>query len=127
MFQEGPVIEMPAKRLQPVTPETRTSAARWLGEVVPHGAGSDPVPALNHCFDVLANADKARKGKQIFLLSDGAFPNNDSVLRCVKERNKARDVHVFTYLYGDQDDESAVKLMKDIAAETAGKYKNITE
>ncbi len=49
MFQEGPVIEMPAKRLMPVTPETRVAAARWLGEIVPHGAGSDPVPCLNRC------------------------------------------------------------------------------
>ena len=127
MFQEGPVIEMPARRLQPVTPETRTAAARWLGEVVPHGAGSDPVPCLNRCFDVLAHADKTRKGKQIFLLTDGAFPDNDAVLRCVRERNKAKDVHVFTYLMGQQDDESAVKLMRDIAVQTGGKYKNIAE
>ena len=122
-----PPIEMPAKRLLPVTPESRIVAARWLSEVVPHAAGSDPVPALNRCFDVLANADKARKGKQIFLLTDGAFPNNDEVLRCVRNRNKAHDVHVFTYLYGEQDDQSAVKLMRNIAVETGGKYKNVTE
>jgi uncharacterized protein with von Willebrand factor type A (vWA) domain len=127
MFQSGPPIEMPARRLLPVSPETRTAAARWLGEVVPHGAGSDPVPALNRCFDVLAGADKARKGKQIFLLTDGAFPDNEEVLRCIKNRNKARDVHVFTYLYGEQEDQSAIKLMKDIAFETGGKYKNVAD
>jgi hypothetical protein len=126
MFQEGPPIEPPARRLLPVTPESRTAAARWLTGVVPHGAGSDPVPALNRCFDVLANADNARKGKQIFLLTDGAFPNNDEVLRCIKTRNKAREVHVFTYLYGQQDDPSIIKLMEDIAFETGGKYKNVT-
>ena len=127
IFKEGPVLELPDKRLLPVTPENRTAAAHWLGEVIPYGAGDDPVPALNRCFDVLEQADKDRKGKQIFLLTDGAFPNNDAVLRCIRQRNKAKDVHVFTYLMGEQDDESAVKLMKDIAAETGGKYKNITE
>jgi hypothetical protein len=127
MFQEGPPIELPAKQLQPVTPENRAAAARWLNQVVPHGAGSDPIPALNRCFDVLANADKTRTGKQIFLLTDGAFPNNDAVLKCVKERNKARDVHVFTFLYGEQEDESIVKLMRDIAAGSRGSYRNITE
>jgi hypothetical protein len=127
MFQEGPVIEMPAKRLQPVTMENRTAAAHWLGEVIPHGAGSDPVPALNRCFDVLAHADTARKGKQIFLLSDGAFPNNDAVLRCIQERDKAKDVRVYTFLYGPQDDESAVKLMNDIANQTGAKFKNIQD
>jgi hypothetical protein len=127
MFQEGPPIELPAKRLQPVTPENRLAAARWLSQVAPHGAGSDPIPALNRCFDVLANADKARRGKQIFLLTDGAFPNNDAVLKCVKERNKARDVHVFTFLYGEQEDESIVRTMREIAVSSKGSYKNITE
>ena len=125
MFQEGPPIELPAKRLSPVTPENRTAAAYWLNQVIPHGAGSDPIPALKRCFDVLANADKARKGKQIFLLTDGAFPNNDAVLQCVK--GQVKDVHVFTYLYGEQNDDSIIKLMKDIATHTGGKYKNITE
>ena len=127
MFQEGPVLELSAKGLQAVTPQGRTAAAQWLNQVVPHGAGSDPVPALNRAFDVLDQADKARKGKQIFLLTDGSFPNNDAVLKCVNERNKARDVHVFTYLYGEQDDPSAVKLMKDIATQSAARYKNIRE
>jgi Mg-chelatase subunit ChlD len=127
MFQEGPPIEMPAKRLEPVTPENRWAAAHWLNGIIPHGAGSDPIPALNRCFDVLANADKARTGKQIFLLTDGAFPNNDAVLKCVRERNKARDVHVFTFLYGEQEDESIVKIMRTIAADSRGRYRNITE
>jgi hypothetical protein len=127
MFREGPVLELSAKGLQAVTPEGRTAAAQWLNQVTPHGAGSDPVPALNRAFDVLDNADKTRKGKMIFLLTDGAFPNNDAVLKCVNERNKAKDVHVFTYLYGELDDPNAVKLMKDIATQSAGKYKNIIE
>jgi hypothetical protein len=127
MFQEGPPIGLNAKGLQPVTPENRIAAARWLNEVVPHGAGADPIPALNRAFDVLDNADGIRAGKQIFLLTDGAFPDNDAVLRRVRERNKAKDVHVFTYLYGEQDDESAIKLMKAIAAETGGRYKNILD
>jgi hypothetical protein len=125
MFEEGPPIELPTRKLQPVTLENRMAAAHWLNQVIPHGAGSDPVPALNRCFDTL-NAAKG-KGKVIFLLTDGAFPNNDAVSRCIKNRNRAKDVHVFTYLYGPQADDSIIKLMKDIAIQNGGKYKNITE
>jgi hypothetical protein len=127
MFQEGPPIGLNAKGLLPVTPENRSAAARWLNEVIPHGAGADPIPALNCAFDVLDNADGTRAGKQIFLLTDGAFPDNDAVLKCIRERNKAKDVHVFTYLYGEQDDPSIIKLMRDIAVETGGRYKNIAD
>jgi hypothetical protein len=125
MFQDGPPIELPAKRLSPVTPENRAAAAQWVNDVVPRGAGADPVPALKRCYDVLANADKASKGKQIFLLTDSAFPNVDTVLQCVKAQPKY--VHVFTYLLNDKADETMVKTLKDIATITGGKYKQIRE
>ena len=65
--------------------------------------------------------------KAIFLLTDGAFPNNNAVLKFIWKKNRSKDVHIFTYLYGEQDDEIIVNLMKEIAAETGGKYKNITK
>jgi hypothetical protein len=127
-FQEGPPIEMPSKRLLPATPESRVAAVRFIHEQVARGGGgTDPIPALNRCFDLMRTADSTRQGKQIYLLTDGAFRDNEAVLRCIRERNKAKDVHIFTYLYGQQDDESVVRLMRQIAVETGGKYKNITE
>lgn len=125
IFQENQPIMSPGKGLVSATKENREAAAQWANKVVPHGAGADPIPALNRCFDML-NAAKGND-KVIFLLTDGAFPNDNAVLKCIQARNKAKNVHVFTYLYGEQDDESAVKLMKAIADETGGKYKNIRE
>jgi hypothetical protein len=113
------------KRLLNATKENRDAAENWLNKICLHGAGSDPIPALNRCFDLL-NAERGGD-KVIFFLTDGAFPNDDAVRKYIRSRNKAKNVHVFTYLYGEQDDASAVKLMKAIADETGGKYKNITE
>jgi Mg-chelatase subunit ChlD len=125
IFQDaGAPIEMPAKRLQPVTPENRVLAARWLGKVIPHGTGGEAGPALDRCFDIL-NAAKG-KDKAIILVTDGTR-NNNAILKCIRDRNTSKDVHVFIVLYGEQNDESAVKIMRDIATETGGKYKNITE
>lgn len=127
-FQEGTPLEMDSRQLVPATPGNRAAAVRFMnGQTARGGGGTDPVPALSRCFDVMARADNTRKGKQIFLLTDGAFRDNDAVLRCIKDRNKAKDVHIFTFLYGQQDDENIIKLMKDIAQLTGGKYKNIME
>ena len=125
MFQEGPVIEMRAKRLQPVTPEARAAAARWLNEVVPHGAGSNPVPSLNRSFDIL-NAAKG-EGKTIIFLTGGSFPSNDAILRCIKERNRSKGVHISIYVFGDDVEDGTIKLLKKIAEDGGGKFKHITE
>ena len=125
MFLNGPPIELRSRRLQSTTPENRAAAEQWLNKVVPHGAGSDPVPSLNRSFDIL-NAAKGND-KIIFLLTDGAFPNNNAVLKCIRQRNRSKSVHVFTYLYGEQNDEEIIKIMKTIATETGGKFKNIKD
>lgn len=126
-FQEGAPLDMPAKRLLPANPENRAAAEKFITEVRCRGSGTDPVPALNRAFDLLAEADATRKGKIIFFLTDGDFRDNDAVLKCVRERNKNKDVHIYTYLWRWQGSESIVKLMKQIAQETSGKCKNVLE
>jgi hypothetical protein len=125
MFQEGPVIEMPPKHLQPVTPETRTAAAHWLNEVVPHGAGSNPVPSLNRSFDILKAAKG--EGKVIIFLTGGSFPSNDALDRCIKQRNGYKAVHISIYSFGDDLEEGTIKLLKKISEDSGGKYENLND
>ena len=127
-FREGKPDEWTPHRLMPATPENRRDAATFLSNITASGGGgTDPCEALVRCFELMSKADTARKGKQIFLLTDGAFRNNDEVLRTIKRLNTAHDVHIFTYLVGNDLDDTIIKLMKDIAAETKGKYKQIGE
>lgn len=127
-FAESTPTEMPEKRLVPAAPEYKARAVRFLDDVVARGGGgTDPIPAVLRAFEVLQRADNTRKGKMIFLLTDGAFRDNDAVLRAIRDRNKTKEVLINTYLYGSTDDESIVKLMKNIAAENGGNFKIIQD
>lgn len=74
-------------------------------------------------FEVMDRADPGRKGKQIFLLTDGAFKDNEAVLAAIRKRNASKEVHINTYLYGSSEDEDIVRVMKTIAAENGGLFK----
>ncbi len=125
MFAAGAPKEHDPRRLVRATREYKLSAARWLQKVKPEGQ-TNPIPALQRAFDVLGNADK-RKGKLIYLLTDGNFPDNAAVLQKVAARNQAKDVHINTFLYGeDRPPAEAVDVMEKIANENNGKYKFVS-
>jgi hypothetical protein len=86
---------------------------------------TNPIPAINRAFDVLAGADMSRPGKLIYLLTDGEFPDNTAVLETIRRRNKNKEVLINTFLYGYRPDE-AVLLMRKIAAENGGRYRYIS-
>ncbi len=112
-------------RLLPASKQYKVEAAKWLDEVIAQGQGSDPRPAMEQAFAVLKASDK-KPGKMIFLLTDGDFPDNDAVLKRVRELNSGHDVVINTYLYGKAAD-SFVKIMKAIAEETHGAFKQIDQ
>jgi hypothetical protein len=104
----------------PATPEFQGRATTWLKDKYAKGT-TDPIPALNRAFDVLDKVDSPG-GKVIFLLTDSLFPDNKKVIDLCKARNVKRDVHIFTFLYGERPKE-AEETMQKIAAEYGGKYK----
>ncbi len=120
LFAEGEPIENHLKKLVPATRANKKEAARFLSDVTAK-AQTDPIPALNRAFDVLRSARK--RGRLIYLLTDGEFPDNEKVLRAIRAKNpsKKKKVYINTFLYGTKPPE-AVGVMKRIAEENGGRY-----
>jgi hypothetical protein len=126
LFCSGPPIENPPRRLVQATVWHKEEAVRFL-EPVRAEQQTDPVPALNRAFDVLAQvrSDPNRPDKLIFLLTDGVFPDNAKVLDVIRGRNAGKDVAICTYLYGNRPPE-AVDVLTRIAKENRGTFKYIS-
>jgi len=126
LFADGPPDEFQPRRLVPGSDMYKENVAKWLKTVQAHSTtgATNPVPSLVRAFAVLRNADTRRKGKLIYLLTDGVFLDNALVLRTVTG-NRSKDVFINTYLYGFKPPE-AVALMKKIASVTRGKYKYVS-
>ncbi|MDY6914008.1 MAG: VWA domain-containing protein [Planctomycetota bacterium] len=136
LFAEQKVLESPPRRLVPATPQHKAEAAEFLAGVRPRGS-TTVLPALSRAFAVLKRADKRRRGKLIYLLTDGDFAGmgggsrykglsgNEAVVAWLKDNNQSGEVHVNTYLYGWQP-KSAVDVMKKIAEQHGGRYKYVS-
>ncbi len=122
-FSTGAPVENPPKRLVPASRENKADVATFLEGIIPQGQ-TDPVPALQRAFAVLSAANK-NPGKIIYLLTDGAFRDNESVLRTIRERNTKKDVFINTYLFQYRA-EHAMKVMQQIADENRGKFKYVS-
>ncbi|MFP4052766.1 MAG: VWA domain-containing protein [Phycisphaerae bacterium] len=124
LFGDGRTIENPPQRLVEATDDRKEEAAEFLEKQRAEGP-TDPIPALKAAFRVLAQADKAKRGKIVFLLTDGVFTtDNEDVLRVINGSNRSREVHINTYLYGSREKE-AVDVMQKIAQQNGGKFKII--
>lgn len=124
LLTDGIPQEMKARRLVPATQDNKLQAADFLSAARPEGR-TDPIPALNRAFAVLRDADRGRRGKLVYLLTDGVFPDNDRVLRLIRTtKEQDKDIFINTYLYGSQSPQ-AVDVLKDIAAKAGGLYKYV--
>ena len=121
-FASGTPIENPPQQLVPGAVEYKRQAAEFLAGVQPVGQ-TDPLPALKRAFDVLANAD-GKSGKAIFLLTDGAFPDNQKVLDLIRSRNADKSVTIFTYQYNDRSKDAATAL-RQIASDSRGQFRQV--
>lgn len=125
LFATGPPLEKSPTRLTTATEEAKGSAGDFLQGKEARGV-TDPIRALERAFSVLSRANPDRKGKLIYFLTDGNFPDNEAVFAIIERRNgSGGDVHINTFLYGNRPVE-AEKLMKRIAAENRGEYKYVS-
>ena len=119
LFAEGRPIENAPRKLIPATRKSKKDAATFLADVTPE-TQTDPVPALNRAFAVLRGAKK--RGKLVYLLTDGVFPDNNKVLETIKSQDSGSNkVYVNTFLYGTKPP-AAVDVMTKIAEMTGGRY-----
>ena len=127
-FASGNPIENPPNQLVQATPEYTQQAAVFLQSIRPEGQ-TNPVPALIRAFQALEKADPKKKGKLLYLLTDGVFPDNQKVLDTINTWNKPvngkKEIHIFTFLYGGRAKE-AVPVMKRIGEENGGGFKQVT-
>ena len=122
LFAGGSPIENTPRRLVKANESQKTAVVDFI---LPKQAGgqTNPILALERAFKVLQSA-KRKRGKLIYLLTDGVFPDNDAVLKKIAGWNRDKTVHINTYLYGPLD-ETAVTVLKQIAAENGGKFKYV--
>ncbi|MBN1554131.1 MAG: VWA domain-containing protein [Phycisphaerae bacterium] len=119
LFAEGRPIENAPRKLIPASRKNKKDAALFLASVMPE-TQTDPIPALKRAFMVLRGAKK--RGKLIYLLTDGVFPDNTKVLKTIQEKNTEKNkVYVNTFLYGTKPP-AAVDVMTKIADMTGGRY-----
>ena len=131
LFAEDKAMENPPRRLVSATPENKIGLVQFL-EGVRAAGQTTALPALKRAFAVLKRADPRRKGKLIYLLTDGVFAGlgggsrykglsgNQAVVQWLRDNNTDGQVHINTYLYGR--DEEAIKVMTSIAKENGGVF-----
>ncbi|MCP4403644.1 MAG: VWA domain-containing protein, partial [bacterium] len=123
MFADGDPLEKKPMALTPPTDRYKLSLAKFLGTVRAERT-TNPIKAINRAFDVLARANK-KPGKIIYMLTDGAFPDNEAVIEAINSRNRRKDVLINTFLYGWKPP-VAEKVMKQIASENGGQYRYVS-
>jgi len=122
MFADGQPLEKKPMSLAPPTEANKLALDKFLKMVKAEGT-TNPAKAINRAFDVLAKADK-RPGKIIYMLTDGVFPDNETVISVIRARNRRRRVTINTFLFGWKPP-LAVKIMTQIARENGGKHRYI--
>ena len=102
------------------TPQNKVRATNFLEGVTPRGS-TDPLPALELAFQ--------QRPQLIFLLTDGDFPDNDAVLKRIRDLNRQKTVKVNTIAFiGESDHDTAfISLLEQIAAENGGIYKHVVQ
>ncbi len=122
-FATGRPMENPPRRLVYATEDHKREAGKYLKTVYAQGR-TDPLPAVQRAFQVLARTPNRKRGKAICLLTDGEFPDNELVLKTIRKLNARREVTVHTVLHHFKSP-AAVAVLRRIAADSGGKFKYV--
>jgi len=120
-FASGKLQESPPRRLVPATSYHKREAVKYLRTVVAHDQ-TDVVPAIKRAFAVLGASGQARRGKVIYLLTDGEFRDNDRVVRMIRRMNAAAKGRICTILHHHRSPD-AVRVLRRIAEENKGEFR----
>jgi len=123
LFSDGQPLEKSPRRMTPAGPRAKLGLVEFLGPVRAQGK-TDPIPAINRAFDVLAGGSSGRP-VIVYLLTDGVFPDNQAVLEAIRRRNARGLVRINTILYGNRPP-IAEKVLARIAADSGGEYRFIS-
>jgi hypothetical protein len=117
-FQKG-AAEALAQSMQVANPNNKSKAYAWLSELVV-ASNSDPVPSLKLAF--------SQKPQLIYLLTDGAFDDNDAVVAEIKRLNPEKRTRINTIAFFSPDapasDRKACEdVLRAIATDNGGLFK----
>ncbi|MBT3279243.1 MAG: VWA domain-containing protein [Phycisphaerales bacterium] len=123
--QEPKLKTIPAE----LTDENKLVIAKFLNNVVPIGR-TDPIPAIMRAYEIASAKETTGKTTTIYLLTDGLFPDNTTLVQTIKTLQAAlpagKTVKINTILYSNKPAE-AVKVMEEIATLTGGEYKFVPQ
>ncbi len=107
--------------LHNATDANKAETRKWAEERIPQSfkGSTDPRQALERAFRVPGGPPQL-----IYLLTDGMFPNE--TLDTLRRLNPGKKVHINTIMFKDRPPE-AEKLLQQIASESGGVYKFISE
>ena len=120
-FQEQTCTALDANTLVMATPENKLKAENFLEDKITPRGETNPIPGLELAFK--------QKPELIYILTDGDFPDNNAVLKRIRELNKDHTVKVNTIAFvSEADTDTAfMALLKQIAQENGGVYKFVKE
>jgi len=122
-FAAGEPQEMDTRALIPATQANKERAMDFL-DMVSGSGRTDPIPALRRAVAVLDRSNQ-NKGKQVFLLTDGVFPDPAAVEEFVQKNCVPKRIFINTYLFGAQAQPTVRDFMDKIAKMTGGNFKAI--
>jgi hypothetical protein len=117
-FQKG-AAEPFAKQLQVANPANKARAYQWLQEMTV-ASNSDPIPTLKLVF--------AQRPQLMYLLTDGAFDDNDAVIAEIKKLNAQKQTRINTIAFFSPDAPASDRkvcedVLRRIAEENGGRFK----
>ena len=99
---------MPARTMQPATPEAKDHYLRWVAQVEAGGGPTDPREAMRIGLNLQPDA--------LFFLTDGEFAKGYRLkLRSIRQTRTA----IHTFAFGET---LAEETLRDIAQKNGGEY-----
>jgi hypothetical protein len=118
-FSDDKVLSL-SPQLIKADPANKRKAADFFNDTTPRGL-TNPLPAIRQAF--------AQNPEVIYILTDGFDQVNDleSVVKEFDTLNKGRTVRVHTILIGSGEQEELVDVLKRIAEQNKGTFKNVSK
>jgi hypothetical protein len=118
-FQKGAAEPLSKQAMLVANPANKTKAYQWLADMTV-ASNSDPIPSLKLVF--------SQKPQLMYLLTDGAFDDNDAVIAEIKRLNPQKQTRINTIAFFSPDAPASDRkvcedVLRRIAEENGGRFK----
>ena len=118
-FQKGAAEPFAKQGMLVANPANKARAYQWLQDMTV-SSNSDPIPTLKLIF--------GQRPQLVYLLTDGAFDNNDAVVAEIRRLNAQKQTRINTIAFfspdaPESDRKACEAVLRRIAEENGGKFK----